>query len=159
MLSREEEKEIEEVAAHYEQKRAACVEALQVVQRRHGWVSDEHLRDVAALLDMAPDELDGVATFYSLIFRRPVGRHVILLCDSVTCWIMGYDDLLAHLKRRLGIGLGETTADGRFTLLPVPCLGTCDHAPAMMIDEELHQDLTPEKVDRILSRYLQTSGV
>lgn len=151
MLGREEEQEIAEVAGRYEQKRAACVEALQVVQGRHGWVSDEHLRDVAALLDMAPDELDGVATFYSLIFRRPVGRHVILLCDSVSCWILGYEDLLAHLKRRLGIGLGETTADGRFTLLPVPCLGTCDHAPAMMIDEELYQDLTPAKIDQILS--------
>jgi NADH-quinone oxidoreductase subunit E len=102
---------------------------------------------------MTPDELDSVATFYSLIYRQPVGRHVILICDSVTCWIMGYEDLLAHLTDCLGIGLGETTEDGRFTLLPVACLGACDHAPAMMIGDELYDDLDRLKIDRILERY------
>jgi NADH-quinone oxidoreductase subunit E len=153
MLTEEEKAEIAEQIQHYDHKRGGCVEALKVVQEHHGWVSDEHLRDVARLLGMTPDELDAVATFYSLIFRRSVGRHVILLCDSVTCWIMGYEDLLAHLTDRLGIGLGETSADGRFTLLPVSCLGTCDHAPAMMIDNELYRDLDREKIDQILERY------
>jgi NADH-quinone oxidoreductase subunit E len=153
MLTEEEKAEIAEQIQHYDHKRGGCVEALKIVQEHHGWVSDEHLRDVARLLGMTPDELDAVATFYSLIFRRSVGRHVILLCDSVTCWIMGYEDLLAHLTDRLGIGLGETSADGRFTLLPVSCLGTCDHAPAMMIDNELYRDLNREKIDQILERY------
>jgi NADH-quinone oxidoreductase subunit E len=153
MLTEEVRAEIAEQIQHYDHKRAGCVEALKIVQKHHGWVSDASVRDVARLLDMTPDELDAVATFYSLIFRRPVGRHVILICDSVTCWIMGYEDLLAHLTDRLGIGLGETSADGRFTLLPVPCLGTCDHAPAMMIDDDLHRDLDREKIDRILERY------
>jgi NADH-quinone oxidoreductase subunit E len=139
--------------ARYDHQRAGCVEALKIVQEHHGWVSDEQLRDVALLLDMTPDELDAVATFYNLIFRRPVGRHVILLCDSIACWIMGYHDLLAYLTDHLGIGLGETSADGRFTLLPVPCLGTCDHAPAMMIDDELYKDLTPDRIDQILETY------
>lgn len=153
MLSDEERQEIIQEIGHYEQPRAACVEALKVVQRHHGWVSDEALRDVAELLDMTPDELDSVATFYNLIFRRPVGRHVILICDTVSCYIMGYETLLAHLEQRLGIGLGETTGDGRFTLLPVPCLGACDHAPVLMIDDDLHLDMDGGKLDKILERY------
>jgi NADH-quinone oxidoreductase subunit E len=153
MLTQEERREIEAELERYDHKRAGCVEVLKIVQRHRGWVSDESLHDLARVLDMTPDELDGVATFYSLIFRRPVGKHVIYICSSITCWIMGYEDLRAHLKERLGIGLGETSADGRFTLLPIPCLGTCDHAPAMMIDEDLHQDLTAAKIDQILDKY------
>src|SRR5919106_7091138 len=143
MLSDLERQEIMAELHHYEQKRAACIDALKIVQRHRGWVSEEHIHDIAGLLEMTPDELDSVATFYNLIFRKPVGRHVILLCDSVSCWIMGYMRLREHLKARLGIRLGETTADGRFTLLPIVCLGTCDHAPALMIDDELYRDLDP----------------
>jgi NADH-quinone oxidoreductase subunit E len=155
MLSDVERQEIEAELQHYEQKRAACVEALKIVQRHQRWVSDESLREVAAMLEMTPDELDGVATFYNLIFRKPVGQHVILLCDSVSCWIMGYVRLREHLKARLGVNLGETTADGRFTLLPIVCLGTCDHAPALMIEDELYRDLDPVKLDAVLDRYTQ----
>ncbi len=133
---------------------AASIEALKIVQRhRGGWVSDEALKDVAAYLKLSPAALDNVATFYSLIFRKPVGRHVILICDSVSCWLMGYETLLAHLSKKLEIQPGETTADRRFTLLTIPCLGTCDHAPALIIDTDTHRDLTPEKLDRILERY------
>jgi NADH-quinone oxidoreductase subunit E len=153
MLSDAERREIEAESRRYEQKRAACVEVLKVVQRHRGWVADDHLRDVAAWLGMTPDELDGVATFYSLIFRRPVGRHVLLLCDSVSCWLMGYERLRGHLAERLRTGLGETTADGRFTLLPVPCLGACDGAPALMVDDELYVDVDPARLDAILMRY------
>ena len=102
---------------------------------------------------MTPEELDSVATFYNLLFRRPVGRHVILLCDSVSCWIVGSEQLGEYLTSRLGIGLGETTEDGRFTLLPVACLGTCDHAPAMMVGDDLYRDLEPASLDEILSQY------
>ena len=153
MLSEEEKRAIADEFPRYEQKNAVGIEALRIAQRRHGWISDETLREVAAFLEMTPDELDNVATFYNLIFRRPVGRHVILICDSVSCWIMGYDQLREHLIKRLGIALGQTTPDGRFTLLPIVCLGTCDHAPAMMIDEDLHRDLTPDKIDAILANY------
>jgi NADH-quinone oxidoreductase subunit E len=153
MLTDEERQEIAAELPRYPEKRAACVEALKIVQRRRGWVSDESLREVAELLEMTPDELDGVATFYNLIFRRPVGRHVILLCDSVSCWIMGGTDLRQRLQERLQIRPGETTADGRFTLLPVVCLGACDRAPAMMIDDDLHGDLTAQRLDAILERY------
>jgi NADH-quinone oxidoreductase subunit E len=153
MLTTEELKEIEAEAANYAERRSACIDALRIVQRHRSWVSDETLKDVADFFSMSVDELDAVATFYNLIFRRPVGRHVILLCDSVSCWVMGYEDILRQLKERLGVNFGDTTADGRFTLLPVPCLGTCDRAPAMMIDDDLHRDLKPQDIGPILERY------
>ncbi len=153
MLTDEERAEIGAEVSHYPERRALCIEALKIVQRRRGWVSDESLREVAELLEMTPDELDGVATFYNLIFRQPVGRHVILLCDSVSCWIMGCTRLGERLQERLHIRPGQTTADGRFTLLPIVCLGACDHAPAMMIDDDLHGELTSQSLDTILERY------
>jgi NADH-quinone oxidoreductase subunit E len=153
MLTAEEKKEIEAEFPRYEQKRAVCVEALKVVQRHRGWVSDEALFAVAEFLEMTPAELDAVATFYNLIFRKPVGKHVILVCDSVSCWIMGYERVLGQLKARLGIDLGETTGDGLFTLLPIVCLGACDQAPAMMIDDQLYGNLDPAKIDEILASY------
>jgi len=134
-------------------KRAACIEALKVVQRHRGWVSDESIRDLADYLEMTSDELDNVATFYNLVFRKPVGRHVILVCDSVSCYIMGYEKILDRLHARLGVRFGETTPDNRFTLLPIPCLGTCDRAPAMMVDDDLHRDLNNKNIDEILDQY------
>lgn len=152
-LTAEDRQELQALTKRYEDRRAACIEALRLVQRRHRWISDARLAELAALLGMTPDELDGVATFYNLIFRRPVGRHVILLCDSVSCWIMGHDGLLGHLERSLGVRPGETTADGRFTLLPIVCLGHCDHAPAMMVDDDLHGDLDVRSIDERLHSY------
>jgi NADH-quinone oxidoreductase subunit E len=154
MLSDDEKSEIDRELLRYPTKRAVSMDALMVVQRhRGGWVSDESLRDVAEYLSMTPHELDSSATFYSRIYRRPVGRHVILLCNSISCWVMGYGDLRAYLHRRLGINLGETTADKRFTVLPIVCLGTCDHAPALMIDDDLYRDVRPDQLDAILERY------
>jgi NADH-quinone oxidoreductase subunit E len=155
MLSEKERVEIEEETLRTENRKAASIEALKIVQKHRGWVSDEAIKDLAAFLAMEPDELDGVATFYSLIFRRPVGTHVILVCDSVSCWVMGYPSVKAHLEKRLGIRLGETTPDGRFTLLPAACLGVCDEAPAMFVDDDLHTRLSEERIDRILERYGQ----
>src|SRR5262250_3129136 len=109
MLTEEERREIEAELHQYAQKRAVCIDALKIIQRRRGWVSDESIRDLAEFLEMTPDELDSVATFYNLIFRKPVGKHVIFICDSVSCWITGYDRMRKHLHERLGIELGETT--------------------------------------------------
>lgn len=153
MLSDAERAEIEEELSHYPDKQAGCVEALKVVQRHRGWVSDESLKDIASLLGMTGEELDSVATFYNLIFRKPVGRHVIFLCDSISCWVCGRDAVRRSLQKRLGISMGETTPDGRFTLLPIVCLGACDRAPTMMVNDDLHEDLTTEKVDRVLDQY------
>ena len=150
MLTEEERLEIEAKRHQYALGAAACIDALKIVQRHRGWVSDESIRDLAEFLGMTPDELDSVATFYNLIFRKPVGKRVILICDSVSCWIMGYDRIREHLTSRLGIRLGETSPDGEFTMLPIPCLGACDHAPTLMINDELYQDLEPPKLDQIL---------
>ena len=153
MLTEEELREIEGHVRQYPKKRAACIEALKVVQRKRRWISDESIKDIAGVLDMTPDELDSVATFYNLVFRKPVGRHVILICDSVSCWVMGFEKILEYIQNKLGIKYGETTKDDRFTLLPIQCLGTCDHAPALMIDNDLHRDLSIEKIDKILEQY------
>ncbi|HTP32900.1 MAG TPA: NADH-quinone oxidoreductase subunit NuoE [Candidatus Acidoferrales bacterium] len=153
MLTAEEINEIEQEAVHYPRRDAVSIDALKIVQRHRGWVSDESLNDIAGHLGMSATDLDSIATFYNLIFRRPVGRHVITFCDSVSCWIMGCENIREHLQERLGIGLGETTPDNRFTLLPTVCLGCCDHAPAMMVGGDLHSDLDPVKVDRELEKY------
>lgn len=151
-LTPEEKREIAEEQRRYPDRRAVCVEALKIAQRSRGWICDETLRELADHLGMTADELDGVATFYNMIFRRPVGRHVIFLCDSVSCWVMGEEVLRARLQARLGIGVGETTPDREYTLLPVACLGACDHAPVLLLDRELHGDLTEEKLDVLLGR-------
>ena len=153
MLSDEEITQISAERQKYEEPQAAIVPGLRVIQDHRRWVSDEHLRDLAHLLGLTADEVDSVATFYNLIYRQPVGRHVILICDSVSCWIMGYNPLREYLQRKLAIGLGQTTPDDRFTLLPTACLGACDRAPVMMVDADLHVQLTAEKIDRVLEQY------
>jgi NADH-quinone oxidoreductase subunit E len=153
MLTVEERAEIEAKLADYPNTRAVCIEAMLIVQRHEGWVSDEKLSDLSSLLRLSIEELDGVATFYNLIHRRPVGRHVAHLCDSVSCWIMGSELIREALCNRLGTPLGGTTSDGQFTLLPIVCLGACDHAPAMMIDDTLYEDLDEPKLEQIFARY------
>lgn len=152
MLTEEERAGILKELARHEHPRAACLEALKIVQHSRGWISGE-VRDIADLLGMTQEEVDAIATFYSFIYRRPVGRHVIHVCDSVCCWLTGYEGILGRIMSRLVIAMGETTEDGRFTLLPVSCIGACDKAPAMLINGELYTDLTPERVDEILDLY------
>jgi len=153
MLTTHEKHEIDEAIRLVPVRKAAGIEALKIVQEHRRWVSDESLNDIASYMGMSVEELDSVATFYNMIFRRPVGRHVILLCDSISCWVMGYENIQEYFKKNLGIGLGETTSDGRFTLLPNCCLGTCDCAPALMIDNDLHRNLSLNQLDEILKKY------
>jgi len=153
MLTSEEIKEIDAAIHVVPYKKAACIEALKVVQNHRRWVSDESLKDIAAYMEMTPEELDSVATFYNLIFRKPVGRHIILVCDSISCWVMGYESLRDELTKLLGIKLGETSADNRFTMLPNPCLGTCDCAPAIMIDNDLYRNITLDQLNNVLKKY------
>ncbi len=153
MFSREEIETIEAAIQREETPRSVSIAAMRFIQKQRGYVSDQSLADLAPMLGMSVSGLESVATFYSLIFRKPVGRHVILVCDSVSCWILGRERPLDHLRRRLGVDLGQTTADDLFTLLAIPCLGACDRAPAMLIDETLYGPLTPESIDEILSSY------
>ena len=129
----------------------AAIDALKIVQAHRGWISDESLKAIAKHLDMSAAELDGIATFYTLIFRRPVGEKVILLCDSVTCWMKGCDALQQNITEQLGIGMGETTADNKYTLLPMTCLGACDKAPVMMVGDDLHEEITAKSLQALFS--------
>lgn len=149
-LTSEETEAILAAASHCPEPAAAAIEALRIVQQHRRWVSDASLAAVAELLSMPLAELDGIATFYNLIYRQPVGQTVIRYCDSVSCWIMGADEVRAHLSRRLGIVPGGTTEDGRYTLLPIVCLGACDQAPALLFGTELHGDLDPARIDALL---------
>ena len=154
MLTKEEQHEIDRAISLVPVKKAAGIEALKVVQEHRRWISDESLKDVAEYMDMSTEELDSVATFYNLLFRQPVGRHVILLCDSISCWVMGYENIRAELESRLQIKYGQTTSDGKYTLLPNCCLGTCDCAPAFMIDNDLYRNVKPEQIESILNKYV-----
>ncbi len=130
---------------------AATIDALKVVQRHRGWVSDEAMVDIADELGIGVAELERVATFYNLIFRKPVGKHVILVCDSISCFLTGGESVMTYLMQKLDSKPGETTSDGQFTLLPTVCLGHCEQAPVMMLDWEIVGDLTEGKIDQALS--------
>lgn len=153
ILSENQIAEIEACFKHFPLKSAACIEGLKIVQKHHRWVSDQALKELAAVLEMSPDAVDSVATYYNLIYRKPVARHVIHVCNSVSCYIMGYVEIISFLHQTLGIQYGETTADDRFTLLSVPCLGDCNNSPVLMIDNDLHRNLTIDKLDEILNKY------
>ncbi len=152
-LSAEEVEAIEAEIAHLPDRESAAIEAMRIVQEKRGWISDESLAGIARLLGMSVEALDSIATFYNLIFRKPVGRHVIMLCDSVSCYVMGCDKVRIALCDQLGVSMGETTPDGRFTVLPIVCLGACDRAPVMTIDEELITNLSSDTLPETLSRF------
>ncbi len=144
---------IEHELHHYEDSRAASIGALKIVQEARGWVPDGAIAAIGALIGIPASDVEGVATFYSQIFRQPVGRHIIRVCDSMVCYIAGHESVVSSIQQQLGIGLGETTSDGRFTLLPVCCLGNCDKAPALMIDEHTFGDVQPAGVASLLENY------
>jgi NADH-quinone oxidoreductase subunit E len=153
VLAAELRAEIEHVLSHYPDPRAASIDALKIVQKAHGWVPDGAINAIADILGIPASDVEGVATFYSMIFRQPVGRHVIKVCDSMVCYINGHEQVVSAIKEKYGIGVGETTPDGRFTLLPVCCLGNCDKGATMMVDDNTHGGLTPETVAQILEDY------
>ncbi|WP_213663637.1 NADH-quinone oxidoreductase subunit NuoE [Stutzerimonas stutzeri] len=152
-LSAAERSAIEHEMHHYEDPRAASIEALKIVQKARGWVPDGAADAIGELLGIPASDVEGVATFYSQIFRQPVGRHIIRVCDSMTCFIGGHESILEALQRQLGIAPGQTTADGRFTLIPVCCLGNCDKAPALMIDDDTFGDVRSEGAAALLEAY------
>ncbi len=154
MLSEIEKSEIEKEMKLFPFRSAACIDALKIVQNHRGWINDEAINDIASHLRLTKDEVDAVATFYTRIYRKPVGRNVILVCEGISCMIMGYGTLYSHISQKLQIKFGETTPDERFTLLPVTCLGDCDHAPVLMINNDTFNNLDPAKLDLILDKYM-----
>ena len=128
------------------------IDVLRAIQVRHGWIPDAGIELAAQILGTTPVKVEEIATFYDKLYRRPVGRKVIHVCDSICCWSRGGEELYGWLQEQLGIAPGETTADGAFTLLPTCCLGACGEAPAMMIGFTLYGDLTRERIEAILAR-------
>ncbi len=134
----------------FDHKREVAIDVMTALQEHYGYLSDEAVEEAAALLDMTPLEVDELATFYTFLYREPVGKYVIHVCDSLICWMEGEENLVAHICRRLGIEMGGTTDDGLFTLLPVCCIGYCDRAPAVLVNRKVHGPLTIEKLDGLI---------
>ena len=158
MLPAELRESLQAQIASIDHPRELVVDVMFAVQDHYGYLSDEAVEEVAELLDMSPLEVEQLATFYTFIYREPVGKYVIHVCDSVICWMEGHESLLNHLSGRLGINLGETTSDGMFSLLPVCCIGYCDRAPAILINKKVYGPLTIEKLDSILEK-LRAEGI
>ena len=150
MLPKDMKEKLQKQIRESENPREQAVNVMYDLQRHYGYLSDQAVHEAAELVGMTPLEIDELATFYDFIYRDPVGKYVIHVCDSSVCWLYGYESVMQYLSRRLGIGVGETTGDGLFTLLPVCCVGFCDHAPVMLINGKPYGGLTPDSIDGIL---------
>jgi NADH-quinone oxidoreductase subunit E len=143
---------LQEHIDHLEHPRELAVDVMFAIQDYYGYLTDEGVKETAQLLEMSPLEVEQLATFYTFIYREPVGKYVIHVCDSVVCWMDGYESIKDYLSKTLKIQAGETTPDGVFTLLTVCCIGYCDQSPAMLINKKVYGCLTPEKIDGILAK-------
>ena len=152
MLPKELKKSLEKHIAEVDHPRELAIDVMFALQDHYGYLSDEAVEETAGLLKMTPLEVEELATFYTFTYREPVGKYVIHVCDSVICWMDGYESLKDYLCKILEINVGETTADGLFTLLPVCCIGYCDQSPAMLINKKVYGNLTPERIDEILEK-------
>ena len=132
--------------------RELAVDIMFALQNHFGYLTDEALEEGAKLLGMTPLELEELATFYDFLYREPVGRFVIHVCDGVVCWMNGLQSVVDYLHQKLGIRLGETTEDGLFTLLPTACIGYCDLSPAVLVNGRPYGPLTPEKINNLLQK-------
>jgi len=151
-LSDETLRRIEEVIARYPVKQSALLPALWLAQKEQGFCGLEAQEQIAAKIGVSPAFVAGVVSFYTMYHTKPVGRHVIDVCTTVSCWLRGSDDLVKHIEKRLGIQVGETTADGSVTLRTVECLGSCGTAPMCQVGDDYHENLTPQAMDALLER-------
>lgn len=146
-------KKIENILTKYPDKRSAMIPLLWEEQNEHGWIMPKSVEDVAALTGASLAEVWEVVTFYTMFKRKPSGKYLICLCNNLSCSLCNADLLVKHLEKSLGIKDGETTEDGIFTLTTVECLGACADAPAMLVNDDLHVLLTPQKIDEIIGKY------
>ncbi len=151
-LSKEIIKKIKTLSLHFPEKKSALIPALQAIQDEFGWLPDAAIRQLAELLNIAPNKIYGVATFYSMFKLAPVGKYHIQICRNVSCQLMGAKNIIDHLSKKLKIKPGETTKDERYTITLVECLGSCSAAPVMMINDKYYENLNADKVDDILKR-------
>ena len=152
MYSESNEKKIDELLTHYPVKRSAVIPALFIAQDEHGYVTDEDIVNLAGRLDMRVNEVEEVVTFYSMYSRRPIGRYKLQVCRTISCMVNGAKDISDHLCSRLGVELGNTTPDGKFTVSEVECLGYCDLAPVLQVNFDYHEKVTPQSVDEIVAK-------
>lgn len=152
-LSNEEKTEILDEINNYEDPRSSSIEALKIVQKYRGWISREAIFAIADLLKISESDLEEIATFYSQIFRQPVGRNIIKYCNSVVCYINGCEKIKKTLEQVLEIRVGGTTVDCRFTLLPICCLGNCDKSPTIMINDDVYFNVEPDMIINLLEVY------
>lgn len=150
LLTDESIERIRQYLARYPDSRSALLPALHVAQNQLGWLSREAMEEVGALVDVSPDQVEEVASFYTMYYTEPVGTYVLEVCKTAPCSYMGADEMIDYISEKLGIAPGETTADGMFTLFRVECLAACHRAPIMQVNHRYYQDLTPEKVDALI---------
>lgn len=144
---------IEELMSGYPKREAAALPVLYLAQKEFGCIDENALAAVAGVLQVSRAKAYGLATYYSMFSTEPLGRNVIYLCDNLACTLLGAESLLAHLERKLGIRMGETTGDGRFTLRNAECLGSCGQAPVMLVNDSFYEALTESKIDEILDKH------
>jgi len=149
-LTPDRDRQLDEILTRYPTKMAACIPLLHLCQEQNGWISEEVIQWVSKRLDIPPAHVQGVVTFYTLFNQKPVGRHQVWVCRTLPCALRGAGDVLHHCEKKLGIHAGETTPDGRITLRTAECLASCGTAPMMQVDKDYHENLTTERIDKIL---------
>jgi NADH-quinone oxidoreductase subunit E len=150
MLSDAACQKIQALIGKYPQKRSALIPSLHLAQKEAGYLSPEMVQEIARLFDLAPNEVQEVVSFYTMFYRKPMGKYVIQVCTNISCLLCNAEEIAAHLTQRLGINFGETSSDQKYTLLEVECLGSCGTSPVIQINDDYYEDLTIEKLDRIL---------
>ena len=155
MISEQAKQRMRDLAARYPVARSAVMPALHMVQQEEGYITDEGLQAVAEALNMTADDVESVATFYTMYYQQPKGKKVIKVCNSISCYLRNCDALVEHLQKRLGIKPGETTPDGKYTLMTVECLASCTTAPAMQVNDEFVENVTLESADALLAEMEQ----
>lgn len=151
MISPDARRKIEALKSEYETNQSALSPALHLAQADQGWVGEETQREVAQILGVTEQSVRAVVSFYTMFHQRPVGRHLLQVCRNLSCCLLGGMKLQKQIEERLGITEGETTKDGRFTLISVECLGSCGTAPVVMVNDRYHENVTPQELDRLLS--------
>ena len=144
--------EFERLLTRYPDRKAVILPALHLAQKEFGYVSDEAIVYIAGLVGASPAEIEGVASFYTMYDRKPVGKYHVQICRNISCSLLGAEHLIEHVAGKLGVKPGATTPDGKFTLSQVECLGSCGTAPVMQVNDEYHENLTVESIDRILDQ-------
>ena len=150
MLSESTHQQIQLLIGKYPKRRSALIPSLQLAQKETGYLTSDAMQEIAGIFELSPNEVYEVASFYTMLYKKPVGKYVIQVCTNISCMLCNAEQIVDHLTKRLGINFGETSPDKKYTLVEVECLGSCGTSPVVQINEDYYEDLTPEKLDRIL---------